>query len=219
SIHIGNTDIPFSSQAKNLGVTLSSNLSMEKHVTNVCRSAYVEIRRISNIRHYLTTDATKTLVCAFVLSKLDYCNSLLSSCPNQLLNKLQKVQNSAARLVFKARKQEHIKPLLQKLHWLPVHSRIQYKISTLCYNSFSETYPLYLSELLTVYYPSRQLRSILDTKTFRIPLTKTKTFGERAFSFTGPKQWNSLPYDVRYSPSLLSFKKALKTYLFKSAYE
>ena len=75
------------------------------------------------------------------------------------------------------------------------------------------------SELLTVYYPSRQLRPILDTNTFRIPLTKTKIFGERAFSFTGPKQWNSLPCDVRYSPSLLSFKTALKTYLSKSAYE
>ena len=92
---------------QNLGVTLSSNLSVEKHVTNVFRSAYVEIQRISNIRHYLTTDATKTLVCAFVLSELNYCNSLLSSCPSQLLNKLQKVQNSAARLVFKARKHEH----------------------------------------------------------------------------------------------------------------
>ena len=55
----------FPPQAKNLGVTLSSSLSMEKHVTNVCRSAYVEIQRISNIRHYLTTDARKTLVCAF----------------------------------------------------------------------------------------------------------------------------------------------------------
>ena len=71
--------------------------------------------------------------------------SLLSSCPNKLLNKLQKVQNSAARLAFKAQKQEHIRPLLQKLHWLPVHSRIQYKISTLCYNSFSEIYPICLN--------------------------------------------------------------------------
>ena len=72
SIHIGDTDILFSLQAKNLGVTLTNNLSMEKHVTNICRSAYIEIRRISNIRHYLTIDATKTLLCAFVLSKLDY---------------------------------------------------------------------------------------------------------------------------------------------------
>ena len=100
----------------------------------------------------------------WAMSKLDYCNSLLLSCPNQLLNKLQKVQNSAARLVFKARKQEHIKPLLQNLHWLSVHSRIQNKISTLCYNSFSEAYPFYLSELLTVYYPSRQFHSISDKK-------------------------------------------------------
>ena len=98
---------------------------MEKHVTNVCRSACVEIRRISNIRHNLTIDAAKTFVCAFVLAKLYYCDSLLSSCPNQLLNKLQKVLNSAARLVFKARKQEHIKPLLQKLHWLPLTNPVQ----------------------------------------------------------------------------------------------
>ena len=67
----------------------------------------------------------KNIVCTFVLSKLEYCNSLLSSCPNQLLNKLQKVLNSAARLVFKARKQEHIKPLLQKLHWLPLTNPVQ----------------------------------------------------------------------------------------------
>ena len=161
-----------------------------------------------------TIDATKFLLCAFVLSKLDYCNSLLSGSPKHLLDILQKVQNSAARLVFKARKHEHIKPLLQKLHWLPVVSRIQYKVATLCYNSFAESYPVYLSELLTVYHPSRQLRSISDTRTFRIPFTKTKTFGQRAFSFTGPTQWNSLPYDVRHSAPTSSFKQAaVKTFL------
>ena len=117
----------------------------------------------------------------------------------------------------KALKHEHIKPLLQKLHWLPVVSRIQYKVATLCYNSFTESYPVYLSELLTVYRPSRQLRAISDTRTFRIPFTKTKTFGQRAFSFTGPTEWNSLPYHVRHSVST-SFKQALKTHLFKSAY-
>ena len=81
---------------------------MEEHITNVCRSADIEILRISNIRHYLTIDATKTLLCAFVLSKLDYRNSLRSGSPKHLLDKLRKVQNSAARLVFKALKHEHI---------------------------------------------------------------------------------------------------------------
>ena len=126
---------------------------MEKHVTNIYRSAYIEIQRISNIRHYFTIDATKTLICAFVLSKLDYCNYLLSGSPKQLLDKLQKVQNSAARLVFKARKHEHIKPLPQKRPWLPVVSRIQYKVATLCYKSFTESYPVYLSELLSTIHP------------------------------------------------------------------
>ena len=145
-IRIEDTDILFSLQAKNLGVTLNNNLSMEKHVTNICRSAYIEIRRISSVRHNLTIDATKALFCAFVLSKLDYCNSLLSGSPKHLLDKLQKVQNSAARLVFKGRKHEHIKPFPQKRPWLPVVSRIQYKVATLCYKSFTESYSVYRSE-------------------------------------------------------------------------
>ena len=111
---------------------------MEKHVINTCRSVYTEIKKISNIHHYLAGDATETFLCAFVLSKLDYCNSLLSGSPKHLLDKLQKVQNSAARLVFKACKHEHVKPLLQKLHWLQIVSRIQYEVGTLCYNSFTE---------------------------------------------------------------------------------
>ena len=144
-------------------------------------------------------------------------NIFLLGSPKHLLDKLPKVQNSAARLVFKALKHEHIKPLLQKLHWLPVVSRIQYKVATL-YSYFTESYPVYLSELLTVYHPSRQLRSISDTRTFRIPFTKTKTFGQRAFSFTGPTQWNSLSHDVRHSVSTSFFKQAVKAHLFKSAY-
>ena len=99
SIHIGDTDILFSLQATNMGRTLSNTVHTEKHVTNISRSAYIEIWRIINICHYLTTDATKTLLYSFVLSKLDYCNSLLSGSLKHLLDELQ---NSAARLIFKA---------------------------------------------------------------------------------------------------------------------
>ena len=149
---------------------------------------------------------------------LDAVLCLITEREKHLLDKLRKAQNSAARLVFKACKHKHIKPLLHKLHWLPVVSRIQHQVANLCYNFFTESYPVYLSELLTVYHPSKQLRSISDTRTFRIPFTKSKTFGQQAFSFTGKTQWNSLPYDVRHSVSTSSFKQALKTHLFKSAY-
>ena len=87
-------------------------MSLDQHISNVCRSAYVEIRRISSIRQYLTVQATKTLVCAFVLAKLDYCNSLLPGCPLYILKRLQKVKDFAAKLVFKSRRRDHVQPLL-----------------------------------------------------------------------------------------------------------
>ena len=88
---------------------------MKSHVSNLSCSANFELRRISSIRHLLSTDATKTLVSAFVLSRLDYCNSLLSGCPQYLLNKLERVQNNAARLVLRVSKTDHISPHLASL--------------------------------------------------------------------------------------------------------
>ena len=114
-------------------------------------SSFLELRRISSIRHVLTVDATKTLVTSLVLSRLDYCNSLLSGIPQQLIDKLQKVQNCSARLIFKTSKCTHVSPLLAKLHWLPIAQRIDYKISSLCYDVVSDTAPLYLSDLFCLY--------------------------------------------------------------------
>ena len=105
-----------SDSVKNLGVTFDCHLTMKTHVSNLVRSANFELRRISSIRHLLSTDATNTLVSAFVLSRLDYCNSLLLGCPQYLLNKLQKVQNNAARLVLRFSKTDHISPHLDSLH-------------------------------------------------------------------------------------------------------
>jgi hypothetical protein len=219
SLQIGSTIISFSSHARDLGFILSSDMSLDKQVANICRSAYFELYRISSIRQYLSQQITNILVCAFVLSKLDYCNSLLSGCPVYLLTKLQKVQNSAARLVLKARKRDHATPLLKTLHWLPVQARINYKLCTLCFNFFSGSSPAYFSQLLSVYSPSRQLRSSSDSRTLAVPRVRSKTFGERTFSFNAAKQWNSLPVQLRHSSSLASFKRGLKTYLFKQHFE
>ena len=187
---------------------------MDKHVTNICRSAYVELRRISSIRHLLIVNATKTLLFAFVLSKLDYCNSLLSGSPPFILDKLQRGQNSAARSVMKSRKCDHVQPLLRNLHWLRVRSRIDYEISSLCFNTFTNSSPVCIAQLPSVYTPSRHIRSSSD---IRIPFVKSKSFGERAFSFTGPSKWNLLPYGLRHSESSPAFETALKTHLFRSA--
>ena len=219
SIQVDGTCIHFSQSVKSLGVTLDNTLSMHLHVLNICRSAYAELRRISSVRHVLTTEATKTLVCSFVLSRLDYCNSLLSGCPHYLLHRMQRVQNNAARLVLKARKSDHVTPLLHSLHWLPISARLHYKLSTLTYTSLFDSGPVYLSDLIHTYTPSRHLRSSSDTRTLSLPSCRTKSFGQRRFAYQSPHCWNSLPQNVRHSQSAPSFRSSLKTYLIKAVYE
>lgn len=214
SVDLNGTSIALASSVRNLGVTLDQSLSFQQHVANICRMCYFEIRRISSIRHVLTEDATKTLLCAFVLSRLDYCNSLLAGSPKFVTDKLQKVQNHASRLVFRSSKFDHVTPLLHSLHWLPVHSRIDYKVSTLCFKVLDSTGPSYLSDLLHLYTPVRTLRSSSDDRVFSLPRMRTKTHGQRTFSYQGPFTWNKLPYSLRHSQSLQSFKSSLKTHLF-----
>ena len=148
--------------------------------------------------------------------KLDYCNSLLSDCPRHLLEKLQKVPNSSARLVLKAHKRDHVSSLLRTLHWLPIQACIEYKLSTLRHSFFSDTAPVYLFKLLCVYSPSRQLCSSSDSRILCIPHIKTKTFGHCSFSHAAPSVWNFLPHEIRHIQSATAFKTAFKTHLFKS---
>ena len=188
-------------------------MSVELHTKNVCRTAYSELRRISTIRHLLSADSTKTLVSTYVLSRLDYCNSLLSGCPKHLFEKRQKIKNSAARLLPKAHKWDHVSSLL-KTPLLLIQPCIEYKLSALHHFSFSDIAPVYLSDLLRVYSPSRQLHSSSDSRTLHIPHIKTKTFGRRSFSHAAPSVWNSLPHEIRHIQLTTAFNTTPKTRLF-----
>ena len=110
-----------------------------------------------------------------------------------MLERLQKVQNSAARLIFQCRKQNHTSPLLMSLHWLPINAHIEYKLSVICHSFFLGLSPIYLSDILLVYTPKRKLRSSSDNRILCIPKLRTKTFGHRSFSFAALTIWNSLP--------------------------
>ena len=168
------------------------------------------------VRHLINTDCATLLVSSLVLSTLDYCNSLLAGLPSEKLKKLQTVQNNAARLVLKKSKRDSPIPLLETLHWLPVEKRISYKLATMCHKCMYGNAPSYLTNILQLYTPSRHLRSSSDSKILFTPRLKLKTIGERSFSFCGPKTWNSLPKDLRETTSLDTFKRQLKTFLFKS---
>ena len=191
---------------------------MEKHVDYICKTAYFHIFRISKIRSFLDTKTTTTLVHAFVLSRLDVGNSLLYGLPQALLTKLQRVQNCAARLVCMAKRSDHITPLLMQLHWLPIRERINYKILVMTHRIVNGSAPSYLVNLLTVYQPVRSLRSS-NTGLLEIPKTRLVKFGDRAFAHAGPCLWNDLPRELRAEESEPTFKKKLKTMLFKRAYD
>ena len=89
-----------------------------------CKIAFFRICGIAKIRRYLSYDTAKTIVHAYITSRLDSCKALYYGLPKYLIDRLQPVQNSAARLVTTSRKHDHITPMLRCLHWLPMHYRI-----------------------------------------------------------------------------------------------
>ena len=191
---------------------------MNSQINSIVKRSYYELRKLGQIRDYLDTNSTKALASACILSRLDYCNSILAGAPDELLNKLQMVQNNAARLVLKRSKREHVTPLLKELHWLPIKSRIDFKLAMLCFKSIKCGGPVYLENLLTPHTSSRPIRTNY-LNTFNIPSINLKTYGDRAFTFIGPSVWNSLANDLRSADTLSIFKRNLKTYLFKKYFE
>ncbi len=130
-----------SSTVKNLGVILDSNLSFENHISNVTKTAFFHLRNSVKLRNMLPVSDSEKLVHAFMTSRLDYCNALLAGCPASSINKLQIVQNAAARVLTRSRKYDHITPILQSLHWLPIKFRISYKILLLTYKALNGLAP------------------------------------------------------------------------------
>ena len=164
SLSFGHNIISFSTTAKYLGFHFTDDMRIDAHVQDICRKVYIDIRRISSICHILSIDSTKTLLSATVLPKLHYCNSRFYGSPMYMQERFQKFQNSAAKQIFQCRKQNHISPLLMSLHWLPINARIEYKLSVICHSFFLGLSPIYLSDLLLVYTPKRNLRSSSDSR-------------------------------------------------------
>ena len=117
---------------------------MEQYVTNVCKSGFYHLRNISNIRKHLTQQNAETLIHAFISSRLDFCNSLLYSLPKYLIDRIQNVQNAAARIVSLTQRCDHITPILFNLHWLPVQDRIVFKVLLITYKVLYGMAPLLL---------------------------------------------------------------------------
>lgn len=217
-LEIGAQVIQPSRTARSLGVHFDNQLSMEHHVNTVCRSAYMHLHNLHKIKPYLDNISLERLIHAFITTKLDYGNAVLLGYPQTLLQKLQRVQNSAARMLTGTSRYQHITPVLYDLHWLPVVQRIHFKVAVLLFKSKNHLAPIYLEELVQPYVSTRTLRSS-DSELLRVPFTRSSLVAQRAFSVAGPTLWNTLPAELRQCNELTSFKRLLKTFLFKQFYD
>ena len=193
---------------------------MRAHVSNIARTCYIELRHLASIRRFLIGTATATLVSTFVLSRIDYCSSLLFDSTHDVASHLQRIQNYAAQVILRRPKSSSITSHLKSLHWLPVKVRSTYKIACLCYHCHSSTAPSYVADMLhrKPLHTRNTGSSSYTMSLLNRPAHSKATFGDRSFSFAS-SVWNSIPNDVRCATSLSSFKSRLKTYFFCSVYK
>jgi exonuclease III len=216
-VKVNQTVITNAQSARNIGVIFDTNMLMKEHVKSVCQKSHFHLRNVGLIRKYLTENACATLIHSLISTRLDYCNSLLSKLPANTIQPLQRVQNTAARIVSLTRKRDHITPVLAALHWLPVKQRIMFKVLIFIFRCIHSTAPSYLSKLIVIAQPKYETRSAdhitLEYKTPR------NNYSERSFSTYGPMLFNALPSNIREITDFDYFKSAVKTYLFKAAFE
>ena len=195
---------------KYLGAYLDEQLKLDKHVTEKCKKPTYNLYNIRKIRNLLTINACKTLVQGLVLSHLDYANAIFVGIPKRNIQRLQKVQNMAAKLVLNRDKWSSSKESLKQLHWLPIQTWIDFKILVLTHESLHGKAPDYLINKLELKTSTWNLRSDNDGKLLNVPKIKRKTFADRGFSTYAPKLWNGLPRYIRDIDDLI-FRKNLNT--------
>ena len=191
----------------NRGSVFDPSMNMAAHVSKAVKSANYYLRNIGRIRKYLTAESGKSAVISLVISRFDFCNGLLCGIPEELIHKLQRVQNNASRVITLTKKYDHITQVLKELHWLPVRKRIEFKILLLAFKYLHETAP-YLRELLKEYVPPQTLRSTSKNLLCE-SRNNMKTYGDRSFSTCAPKLWNQLPENIRAAGSVAIFKLPL----------
>ena len=213
AVKIAGIDTNISNKINSLGVIMDSELTLDSHISAICKSCYYYPRSLRYIRRSLTQDMAISVAVAIVQSRLDYCNSLIYDISTFNISKLQRVQNLTVRLALNDwHSPSHI--LLSKLHWLPVLSRIKFKISSITYKLLNDHQPGYLSSLISPHTPVCSLRSS-DMALLTQPLAHL-SIGRHVFSVCAPRPWNALPLSFWSATSLSSFKRSLKTHYFQT---
>jgi hypothetical protein len=196
AVRVGSDFVAPSTSVRDLWIFLDSDVSMKTHVRKTVCSCLGIMCRLRSVRQSVPVGTVQQLVVSLALSRLDFGNATFVGLPIQLLPKLQSVLNASARLIFGARRHEHVTVLMKDLHWLRALKRIIFKIAVLSFQCLHGTAPDYLAADLRLVadIPSRSsLRSAFSSK-LMVPRTRLSTVGDRAFPVAAARIWNSLPF-------------------------
>lgn len=182
---------------------------MNKHINKVVSHCYKLLKDIGRVRNVLSMKHTEMLVHS-VVGRFDYCNGLFYNINKSNLYKLQKVQNSAARLIARKRKRDSATTILNDLHWLKIESRIIFKILLIVFKCVRGICSKNLQEKIQYKQYNCRPGDFLQLATKN---AKTK-YGKRTFEYVGPRLWNALPLEVRTIEKIEAFKRQVKTILF-----
>ena len=220
-LHFENTPLVPCECAKNL-VVFDSILNFRPHIDSVVKTSNFHIRNLYMIRNLINSDNLLFLVHSLIVSKIDYCNSLLVGLPKVTLKKVQSILNRANRLIYSLPPQVPTTPFLMKLHWLPVKPRVDFKICLITFRALKFNQPLYIRELLSL----PPVEPVMSLQSYDDPyhLCESRAIGEsnfanRSFSYVAPRLYNKLPLSLKQIESMDSFKKQLKTFFFSCAYD
>lgn len=191
---------------------MTSTLSFDDHIQKKCQIAHMQLRNLKSIRKHLTQKSTEILVHGLVHSHIDFCNGLFTGIPAYQIDKLQRVQNHAARVVKNVSYDHPSFGLLKELHWLPVRARIMFKILVLVFRIVTGPAPAYLKAMLVPTCGRYRLRSQSEAN-FVVPRRRTK-MADRSLVVVGAKWWNDLPNSLKIIQSESNVKSKLKTHLF-----
>lgn len=199
-------------QVKKMAVIYDSALKFNSQINDIVKASFIQLRMFAKIKPLLAHIDLEKIIHVFIFSRLDYSNSLCYGTQTKLLDKLQMVQNVAARPLTGTRKYDHIFPALRSLHWLPVPYIINFKILIFVFKSLHGTDPPYIMDLIHIHESKRSLQSNVQNL-LHVPQSTLKSRSDYTFAVAAPRLWNSLTENLRQSSLLNELKKHLKTFL------
>ena len=199
---------------KSLGAYLNGTMSMNTMVSQCTKSCFCNLKKLGRIKYILDINERMLVIKSFILTKLDYCNLLLSNVPRTCIQPLERVLNTGIRYIYNLKKRDHISPYYKSAHILPIPYRIMYKSCVMVYKIINGLAPDYMNDLIIMDSPSSNIYLRSDNDYFKV----MQTGYENTLQYAMIKNWNTLPYNLRSSENIYIFKKQLKTYYFNLAF-